>query len=154
MRSVDVEPKIREYRERVGLSQGELVEKAPLRRPWVAGGFRNPFPAEIRFMCQGMAGFERPDHQEVLSRNPTNAELECGSCGLDVQRCPRVAKHVDANTTVALRLRQRTKEVAHRSEADGGAVLGGAWAVFAKEDAVIEANRFRGPRFHKVAVQP
>ena len=100
-------------------------------------------------MCQGMAGFERPDHQEVLSRNPTNAELECGSCGLDVQRCPRVAKHVgghmNANPTVTLRLRQRTKEVAHRSEADGGAVLGGAWAVFAEEDAVIEANRFRGP---------
>lgn len=29
---------------------------------------------------------ERPGHQEVLSRNPTNAELEYGSCGLDVQR--------------------------------------------------------------------
>ncbi len=32
MRSVDVEPKIREYRERVGLSQGELAEKAGVSR--------------------------------------------------------------------------------------------------------------------------
>lgn len=29
---------------------------------------------------------ERPEHQEVLARNRHNAELEYGSCGLDVQR--------------------------------------------------------------------
>ncbi len=42
----------------------------------------------LTMACQQpvMSVEERPDHQEVLARNPENAQLEYGSCGLDVQR--------------------------------------------------------------------
>ena len=42
----------------------------------------------LTMACQQpvMSVEERPEHQEVLARNPENAQLEYGSCGLDVQR--------------------------------------------------------------------
>jgi Phage integrase family len=61
---------------------------------------------------------ERPDQADILRRNPSNAELEWGSCGLDVERqggC-RMARHCFECPLLVPWVSKRHNYVAERDE--------------------------------------